>query len=89
MVISFFPKLGEFRIANIGVPFSFSCRAKEGFASIEGDAVRAFFRIGFILVVLAEWRILKKVILLGVVCLVVGRIFILAIRTLRTGLCSK
>ena len=55
------------------MPFSFSCRAKEGFASIESDAVRAFFWIGFIWVVLVEWRILKKVILLGSVCLVVGR----------------
>jgi hypothetical protein len=64
-VISFLPKLGEFRIANIGVPFELSWRAKDGFDRIKGDAVRAFFRRGFIWVVRVEWRILKKVKLLG------------------------
>ena len=64
-VISFLPKLGEFRIANIGVPFELSWRAKDGFDRIKGDAVRAFFRRGFIWVVRVEWWILKKVKLLG------------------------
>ena len=64
-VISFFPKLGEFRTANIGVPFALSWRANEGFVRINGEAVRAFFKRGFIWVVRAEWWILKKVILLG------------------------
>ena len=68
-VISFFPKLKEFRIAYIGVPFALSWRAKEGFVRINGDAVRAFFRKGFIWVVRAECRILKKVKLLGSVYL--------------------
>ena len=57
--------MGEFRIANIGVPFELSWRAKDGFDRIKGDAVRAFFRRGFIWVVRVEWRILKKVRLLG------------------------
>ena len=64
-VISLLPKLGEFRIANICVPFELSWRAKDGFDRIKGDAVRAFFRRGFIWVVRVEWRILKKVKLLG------------------------
>ena len=59
-VISFFPKLGEFRIANIGMPFVLSWRAKEGFVRINGDAVRAFFRKGLIWVVRAECRIFEK-----------------------------
>jgi hypothetical protein len=43
-VISIFPKLGEFRIANIGVPFALSWRDKEGFVRINDDSVRAFLR---------------------------------------------
>jgi hypothetical protein len=42
-VISFCPKLGEFRIANIGVPLLLSWRAKDGLASIDGEEVKAFF----------------------------------------------
>jgi hypothetical protein len=56
-VISFFPKLGEFWIANIGELFALSWRAKEGFVRINGEAVRAFFKRGFIWVVRAELRI--------------------------------
>ena len=65
MVISFFQDWVSFGLLIL------VCRSREvvkpcrGFASIDGDSDRAIFRIGFIWIVRAEWRILKKVILLG------------------------
>ena len=87
-VISFLPKLVEFLIANIGVPLLLSCLANDGLASMDGEAVKAFFRIGFNSLVRVECRILKKVKVDGSVCSV-GIILILAISMLRWGLCSK
>ena len=57
----FLPKLAEFFIANIGVLIAFYCLANERLASISGEAVRAFFKIGFSSLVRAECLILKKV----------------------------
>ena len=81
-VISFLPKLVEFLIANIGVPLLLSCLANDGLASMDGETVKASFRIGFNSLVRVECRILKKVKENGSVCSV-GIILILAIIMLR------
>ena len=81
-VINFSPKLVEFRIANIGVPFLPSCLVSDGLASMDGEAVKALFRIGFNFLVRAECRILKKAKEDGSVCSV-GIILIFAISMLR------
>ena len=59
-VISFLPKLVEFLIANFGVPLSFSCLANEGLTSMDGEAIKAFFRIGFNSLVRVECPYLEK-----------------------------
>lgn len=86
-VMSFLPKLAEFRIANFGVPL-FSCLAKDGLTSMAGEAVKAFFMIGFNALVRVECRILKNVKEEGSFRSV-GIILIFAISMLRLGLCSK
>ena len=86
-VMSFLPKLAEFRIANFGVPL-FSCLAKDGLTSMAGEAVKAFFMIGFNALVRVECLILKNVKEDGSFCSV-GIILIFAISMLRLGLCSK
>ena len=85
-VTIFLPKFAGFLIANIGAPFAFNCLAKERLASSSGEPVRAFFKIGLSSLVRAECLILKKV-REGVAVCSSGRIFILAIRVLRCGLC--
>ena len=87
-VIIFLPKLAEFRIAKVGVPFVFNCFAKERLVSIAGEAVRAFLMIGFSSLVRVECRILKNVREDVSICSS-GRSLILAIRVLRCGVCSK
>ena len=87
-VIIFLPKLAEFRIAKIGVPFAFSCLANEGLASIAREAVRAFFKLDLSSLVRAECLILKNVRDEVSICSS-GRIFIFAIRVLRCGLYLK
>ena len=85
-VMSFLPKLAKFRIANFSVPL-FSClaKAKDGLTSMDGEAVKTFFRIGFNALVRVECRILKNVKEYGSFCSV-GIILIFAISMLRLGL---
>ena len=60
-VTIFLPKLAEFRIASIGVPFAFNCLANERLASNSGEAVTVFFKISLSSLVRAECLNLKKV----------------------------